>query len=190
MDKLVFFNVGWMESYQGEETIDGGGEYVNEHGFGYEMYNFKEYKDKVYGYVAVGRIRNDDWKGKMKNMRIERLGASINAPSVDNITVIWVAKSPKEKDTRIVGWYRAATVYRSLINSPRELSYRKNKSGDLCSYNVVAQSTDAILVPANERTFLIPRGKECALGQCNVWYADKKENKDFVEKVRDYINGK
>jgi hypothetical protein len=37
---------------------------------------------------------------------------------------------------------------------------------------------------------LIPRGKECALGQCNVWYADKKENKDFVEKVRDYINGK
>jgi hypothetical protein len=188
MGELVFFNIGWLD----DDSIQGGGEYVNELGYGAEMYNFREYEGKVYGYVAVGRGNdkqkppaNNRWDVPMKNMGIEKLGASKYAPSIGNIMVIWVATHPVEGEARIVGWYRTATVYRSL-QDPKDLPYRRRKGRDgLCPYNVVAKSTDAILVPVEERNLVVPRGKN-GIGQCNVWYA-KKADKEFIENVKFYI---
>jgi hypothetical protein len=43
MEKVIFFNVGWMERYQGnpeQESIKGGGKFVDKNGYGYEMFNF------------------------------------------------------------------------------------------------------------------------------------------------------
>jgi hypothetical protein len=181
-DKFVFFNVTWMEFYQGpEDLISGGGRYIDDNGYGHEMFNFKEYQGKVYGYVAAKKV-----KDKGRTMRIQRMGASKDALFIDNITVIWVAPNWENGCTYIIGWYRNARVYRYQQSSVK-LVYRKCKD-DLCSYNVVAKSTEAILLPVSERMFKIPRGEEHAIGQCNVWYAEN--NPDFVKEVKDYINGR
>ncbi len=40
---MVFFRVGWMDQYRGvttHDTISGGGAYVENHGFGFEVFNY------------------------------------------------------------------------------------------------------------------------------------------------------
>ncbi|GHV73665.1 hypothetical protein AGMMS49940_09670 [Spirochaetia bacterium] len=69
--------------------------------------------------------------------------------------------------------------YRTTI--PRPLC------GGVRHYFAVAKSTDATLLPVDERIIEIPRGKN-GMGQCQVWYADAKENQEFVKSVKEYIN--
>jgi hypothetical protein len=181
---LVFFNVGWMESYRGIENdpISKGGEYVDVKKIGSERFNFLEHEGKVYGFVELGHPKSfldNPTNNEARKMRIQRLGAKGNDASIDNVTVIWVARH--NEATVIVGWYKNATVHRVMQKRPFKSDQHDN------SYNVVANAGDAVLVPSKNRTFEISRGKKCTLGQCNVWYAEKV-NRDFIERIKKYMD--
>ena len=70
------------EGLTGGDTISGGGTYVKKHGFGHEIFNFKPYKGRYYGY---GRPANDA-------IALERLGAPKGSSYVDGVLVVWVAR--------------------------------------------------------------------------------------------------
>ncbi len=78
MGKLLFLNIGWMKYYKGmtNDSIEGGGSFVQEHGYGHEMFNFLPNGEYLYGYVQP--------KG---SVHIERLGASMQDESIDDIWV-------------------------------------------------------------------------------------------------------
>ncbi len=173
-EQLLFLNVAEMSKYRGlaGDTIRGGGKSVSLRGFGNEIFNFKPYKGKMYGYGATphGAIR------------LERLGAAKDDESVNDVTVIWVAKS------RIVGWYKHATVYRRDQRPPR--NSRRTYKGVTLSHNVTARESDykRIDPPDAREAVLVPRARqrEHAMGRY-LWYASGPSNAAFREKVRRYI---
>lgn len=144
MDKLLFLNIGWMSKYEGlaSDTITGGGGYVATHGYGHEIFNFKPHSGYMYGFARTPH----------SNIRLENLGGTKESPSIDNVLVIWVAKS------KIVGWYKEATVFRHLRNPPQN-SHRVYR-GDLIGYIVKARSRDCKLVERDARVFEIPRARQ------------------------------
>lgn len=56
---MIFLNTAWMERYGGllgtDSKISGGGSFVDEHGYGHEIFNFEEIDRKVYGYALSYR---------------------------------------------------------------------------------------------------------------------------------------
>jgi hypothetical protein len=175
MQKMIFLNVGWMKDYKGLENdkITSGGAYVQEHGYGHEIFNFLPYNGYMYGYVQPN--------GKI---RIDRLGASKQDESVDDVLAVWVSRSPMG-GTFIVGWYKNATVYRNLQSAP-ENSNRKYKEEEL-GYFIKAKKENCTLLSMDKRVFKIPRG-EGGMGQSNIWFADKPEHISFKQDVLDFIN--
>ena len=188
--KLVFCNIGWMENYKGQgvygDLIEGGGAH-NDDNVGYEVCNFLEVGDQVYGYVETGGSIN-----------LERITArKKEGETISGVTVVWTAKRPKV-GTVIVGWYKNATVHRNPIQ------WLKDKKS--AYYNILASVNDTTLLPINEREFSIPRKKPGFMGKKNIWYANKdylkvkhevnhevknkvdREVKQFVSKVKKYID--
>ena len=177
MQKMLFCNIGWMNKYQGlgaGDKIKGGGSFVSKHGFGWEIYNFKPFKGKMYGYVQP--------KGKIN---IHRLGASKGSDKVENALVIWTARRLSGGGVVILGWYKDATVYRNHQPAP-EGSDRKNPDKTESGFFIEAEEKKHRLLPIDARIFKIPRGKN-GMGQSNVWYADQKQHLIFKQKVLDFI---
>src|SRR3989442_13245280 len=103
MAKLLFLKVGWMRRYQGivaGDRIQGGGSWVEEHGYGYEIYNFQPFRGHLYGFAKAVRGA----------INLERFGVPDRKDSIGGVTVGWLSTSP-EGGTYIVGWYRNAMVY-------------------------------------------------------------------------------
>ena len=114
--KILFCNVGWMESYQGQSAADkiqGGGSYVHEERMGHEICNFATHRRNVYGYVRPPNANRQPGAGQIK---IERIGGN-QSDFVSNVLVVWTATRP-EGGTVVVGWYKNAIVYRYFQNSP------------------------------------------------------------------------
>ena len=46
MNKILFFNIAWMDRYQGnsDDKMQGGGKHIEKYGWGGEMFNFKPSK--------------------------------------------------------------------------------------------------------------------------------------------------
>lgn len=173
--KFLFCNIGWMESYKGidGDHIERGGEY-NNHSIGHEVCNFSDNAGTLYGYVQpTGQIK------------LERLGGSKTDDSVSGATVIWTA-GPESGGTVVIGWYRNATIFRNFkqLTKPTPLQ----KSSGISSYRISAPTADAVLLPIEKRKFLIPRAVKGGIGQSNVWYADKEESRELVQRVFDFIN--
>ncbi|MFZ3214283.1 MAG: hypothetical protein WA188_22480 [Terriglobales bacterium] len=176
MDKLLFLNVASMPKYQGMlgEKISGGAKFVRQHGYGSEIFNFKPYKGRMYGFGRPPGPRH----GAIK---LEKLGAHSRAEKVNGVTVVWVANS------RIVGWYKNATVYRHGQPPPRK-SGRTHK-GRAIIYNVTAKKSDHKRIdPPEARVLLVPRARERnhAMGRY-LWYAEGPSNAAFRQKVQRYI---
>jgi hypothetical protein len=183
-EKIVFFNTGWMTAYRGlvGDTLQGGGKYVKEHGFGSEIFNFLPYRGRLYGYVQP---KIDNKYGNDPTIRIEKLGAAPEDDFVDGITVVWTAKDPTHGGTRIIGWYKNARVYR-YHRPPTELSNRRHE-GQLQGYYAEAKEEDCVLLPIDARKVEIFRQQKSWMGQSNVWYAE--DNQEFVRQVAAYIAG-
>jgi hypothetical protein len=97
------------------------------------------------------------------------------------VTVVWIAKSPRDKKNYIVGWYKNATVYRDNEHQ------RVMRSGDVSiGYQITAKLEGAHkLLPVDARVFRIPTAKEKGnLGQSPVWYG---KDDAFRDSVRKYI---
>lgn len=175
---MLFFNTAWMDFYEGindDTEIHGGGSYVEEYGYGHEIYNFKKIRGKVYGYAQPNGRNN-----------LERLGANKDAESLSGVLLIFTA-THKDGGTFIVGWYKNATVYRDY----QETTMKERKYCDeYIGYYAVAKAEDAVLLNRDERVMLlepIPKGKG-GMGQSNVWYADADNMKDFRYRVIKFID--
>jgi len=181
-EKLIFCNTGWMDFYKGikGDAITGGGKHVDNEGWGGEMFNFKTFQGKVYGYVQP---KIDKKHHNPSTIKLEKIGGSEDDEKLNNVTIVWTATDPDNRGTYIIGWYKNATVYRYEQSSPKN-SNRKYKNIPL-NYYSTAKSKDATLLPVDERSVSIRRQAKDWMGQSNVWYADK--NPAFVKIVKDYI---
>ena len=49
MKPMIFLNVGWMRRYRGfiDDTINGGGSYVQDTGYGHEILNFEHHEART-----------------------------------------------------------------------------------------------------------------------------------------------
>lgn len=174
---ILFCNVGWMKKYAGidGDSIERGGDY-NKHSIGHEVCNFSSNRGYLYGYVQpVG-----------KTIKVEKLGAAKKDDSISGVTVVWTA-GPESGGTVVVGWYKNATVYRNLqtIQHPNAL---QTKNG-ITSYRVIAPQDEAVLLPVEKRELIIPRAVKGGIGQSNVWFADKEESQEILNRVLALING-
>jgi len=181
-DKIIFFNTGWMDFYKGlsNDIIKGGGKHIENEGWGGEIYNFKNYNGRVYGYVQP---KIDKKYGNASTIKIEKLGISKNKDKVSGVTVVWTARHPDSGGTYIVGWYLNATVYRYAQLPPKTIE-RKHKGNKLGFY-ATAETKDVILLSFEERNVCVKRQEKNWMGQSNVWYAES--NPDFVNLVSKYI---
>jgi hypothetical protein len=172
---MVFMHTAWMERYDGEDKTPPrcGGSFVEENGWGGEMFNFRDEDGLVYGYAC----------GKGHRINIDRLGANPDDEAIDGVLVIWTATGPGG-GVLIVGWYENATVYREYRTDP-ELGSRVVNS-EVIMYSVVARSEDAWLIPPEMRAFRVKTGKGWK-GQSNVWYADGPHHESFRNEVLRYV---
>lgn len=170
--QLVFINIGWMVNYAGPSSNDptlGNFGHLKTHDVGHEAWNFKPLRGKVYGYVP----RN-------ARIRLERLGGARAAESTSGVTVIWIARNPRNGRTYIVGWYKNATVYRNS-----DAITRRRSSEFEVHYQVETKDGDATLLRPDARVFPIPTAKTKGnLGQSPVWYG---KDDVFRKMVHDYI---
>ncbi len=184
--KILFCNIAWMKYYLGTTEEDkpiNGGSYIKENEDGGESYNFQDYNGYCYGYVML-----------YGNMALEKHfeGVASNQSSVDDVMVIWVATN-ENGETRIVGWYKNATVYRE---DQYEMAFTDRNHN--LYYRIKASAKNCYLLPEKQRTFPIERasavGTGMGMGRSNIWYAESKFAQDIlIPKVIDYIenyNGK
>lgn len=172
-EPLLFANVGWMTRYEGQLDDDptlGNHGWLKDHKWGHEAWNFKPFRGKVYGYVP----------GRSSKINLAHLGAVGKDESVSGVTVVFIARHPRTKQTRIVGWYVHAKVYRTVGHAtlPRA-------SDVSVQYQIEADAANATLLPTEQRQFPVPTKKVPGnLGQSPLWYGGTDQ---FRDAVRDYI---
>lgn len=169
---LVFANIGWMVKYNGPSSDDptlGNFGFLKTDTVGHEAWNFKPLRGKVYGYVP-----------RSAQIRLERLGGARNENLLTGVTVVWLARNPRDKRTYIIGWYKNATVHRSS----NSISLARSKSFKV-GYQIEAPAISATLLTPDARIFPIPTAKVPGnLGQSPVWYG---RDESFRAAVRAYI---
>lgn len=178
---ILFCNIAWMKYYEGVNDDDkpkNGGSYVDENDYGNECYNFLDYNGNCYGFVMLN--------GNL-NLELHFKEAKKHQDFLKDVLVIWVATNDTN-ETRIVGWYKNATVYRD----EQYVQAFTNPDFDLC-YRIEALARDCYLLPEQQRTFPIQRaaqtGKGTGMGRSNVWYADSSFAKTvLIPKVIEYID--
>lgn len=169
-DAIVFVNVGWMIRYQGpknDPTLGGHG-WLKKHDYGHETWNYLPRRGRVYGYVP-----------RSAQIRLERLGGTSRDNAIEGVTVVWIARNPRDKHTYVVGWYRNATVHKS-----KDHHRIRRSSEQTVDYQIDAPAADARLLEVEQRVLRVPTAKRPGnLGQSPVWYG----NPPFLEEVRNYL---
>lgn len=177
----IVFRVCWMQLYDGlngDECV-GGGQYIEQQGFGGEIFNFRHYKRNLYGYVQPpGRGHFNDRK-----IRIERLGARKNDQSIDGILVAWAARNPYLGGTYVVGWYKDATVFRCWHEPPQGSNRAYN--GQPLGYYATAVEESGLLLTVERRILPVPTGKG-GIGQANMWYPDAEFEQRLMNFIQNY----
>ncbi|WP_421929776.1 HNH endonuclease [Neoaquamicrobium sediminum] len=171
--------IGWMETYASrEERCSSRQKYIQQGNSPYEALNFLRQDDGYYrGYVPVG----NDARGQYGRLALERLGASRVAAEVSGVTVIFCALHPIDNELRIVGFYKNASVLRKPEVTASE---------DATPMVTRIISTDAQLIPEDERFFRIPGARNGGMGQANIWYGLNKPEGDVLRSaIEAYING-
>lgn len=171
--KIIFCKIAWMKKYAGvsDDKPIGGGQYPAG-----EALNFLDGNGKCRGFVQVD-----------ENIDLEKCFKEVKATDdyVDDVLVVWLAASNDQ--TRIVGWYKNARVYRDvkevmLFNEPSANTY----------YNIEAAATDSYLLAEEDRTFPIEWAYEDegqkGFGESNIRCAGSELKKTtIVPEVIQYI---
>lgn len=189
-ERIVFFNIGWMQYYKGQahDQIIGGGSYVKENGTGGEIYNFLPIDQHVYGYVQP--------TGKINLARIDSSTTS-GKDVLENVLIVFTAKAP-EGGVYVVGWHKNSTLYSQIYED--SFYCDEDINGEIINatengeglferehwYISRTQKENAVLLNVDERVLRVPVGKE-GMGQSNVWFADKGRGLEFREKVNKFI---
>ena len=96
------------------------------------------------------------------SIHLQRIEPGFKGSSLSDVLVIFVARNPDQGGQYIVGWYPHATVHRF-----EQESTAKAREG--IGYYVENDSSTAFLVPIQQRTFPIHRGKG-GFGKANICY--------------------
>jgi len=169
-EPIIFVNIGWMVAYKGpnnDPTIGGHG-WLKSHDYGHEAWNFLPHEGKLYGYVP-----------RSARINLRRLGSAPKDDKLTGVTIVWVARNPRNKITYVAGWYSNASVH-------RESNYFKiqRPGGQVIEYQIEAPNDGAKLLKPDQRTLKVPTAKlKGNLGQSPVWYG----NTEFLAQVRAYL---
>ena len=183
MKYIIFFNGGWMENYNGigSDSISGGGRYIEKHGFGGEVYNFRDCDGICFGYVMA----------KNGSINLSRVGGSNSIEKLEDVLCVFVAKYPSG-GRRIIGWYKKATLFSDYMEYSGDNRTVIVGEGDWPSpqvgYYALTQTKNATRMTVDERLSApkVPSGKG-GFGQSNVWYADSEFGIVFRNEVFDFI---
>lgn len=192
--RILFCNIARMKYYKGivpgVDEAQFGGEYVVRTGDAGEQYNFAPLKTDT-GECCLGVVETKSTSGgKSNQLHIERLeGISRSAEEADDVLVVWCA-SHHNREARVVGWYRNATVLRNYDFV--RVDY-EDGSFEEQVYNVVADAKDCVLLPEeerNQRCWWVPRKRitrSFGFGQANVWFAEEESAGDYVRVLTERI---
>lgn len=182
--RVVFINLTEMDDYNGlEANLKGGGRFVEQNGYGHEVFNFRHDNGKCYGYTPpYGKIN------------LPRISNTINHDAlgdyIDDVFVVFTCS--RESEGRIVcGFYQHARVYAEPVNDDRSTRVIEiNGQSVFAEYNIVCNVENAILIDRNDRVKQLPhstRNNGVGHGQKSVWYADKPERKKLKDDLLDYV---
>lgn len=174
----IFCNISWMKYYNGitkEDQPKHGGNLIKDPSDVFEKDNFRDFNGNCYGYVRTGGDIHLD-----KHFR----SVSQGAKELRGVTVVFTA-ALNEEESRIVGWYENATVYREMVSLPL---YEE----DYLYFNFKAKVEDCMLLPEEHRTFSIKRSKSSTpqkgASKSNLWYAKSEYGRqEFIPRVHSYI---
>lgn len=167
MADIIVFHTAWMAQYDGDRASfsAGGFKYGVEHGYGHEMFNFREIDGAFYGYVPpTGNLHLE------KHFNVAR-----NAEKLDGVTVVWTAPHPEQGGRAVVGVWKNATVYRGDQKPTRQIASRREVGpGDFAGYRCTAKTSDCVLLNPEARPIFVrpsqPREGGSWPGQQKVFY--------------------
>jgi 5-methylcytosine-specific restriction protein A len=190
-NKVVFVNLTEMDKYAGlEDGVRGGGKYVDQNGFGHELYNFALDSGKFYGYTPPGC-----------DINLERISNEICRDEfgeyVDDVLVIFTCT--RYSGGRVVcGFYLGARVYRhAVVDQRSSRNFQKNGEKHYANYNLVCEADHATLISWEDRKKVLYHANSnkksgVGHGQHSVWYVDTEERAstrdDFIAYVESIIN--
>ena len=197
--RILFCNIAWMKYYQGTSDDDipiNGGSYVDKYHKANESLNFMPFNldEDV---IVLGSFETKATNGKTVNqVHIEKIrgcAALSKEDYVDSILVIWCATTPAGGESRVVGWYKNATVCRWYESIP---IYDEDGACKERVYNITASASDAVLLPENKRNqhiWIAPRnnskrGTPYGFFRSNVWYGLEDKAQEFIKRLVDNIN--
>src|SRR6185295_11220994 len=128
--------------------------YLKQHGFGWEIFNFKPYRGRYFG---AGHAPKN-------NVAIEaHFDLPAEAEYVDDVLVVWVANG------HVVGWYKNARLYRTEQPAPKgsKRVFRGNRIG----YYATARVKDCRCLASEARTLPVPTAGRVRGGMGRyIWY--------------------
>ena len=180
--KTLFCNIAWMKFYNGIREDDApyyGGELIRKGKEGTESANFRDYNGKCYGFFELKG--NLDLKKYVEEAKADQSFLS-------NVLVVWVATNRKN-ETRIVGWYKNATIYRE-IQSIKSYFFPEFSR----YFRIEALSKECHLLREIDRKYPVNLKElsKFALSQkhSNAWYVDStKQEVTGLSKLLAYIEG-
>lgn len=190
--KLIILHGIYLSAYDGtlKGFYPGGFKWAAEHGWGGEVLNFKPAFGRCYGYVETLE----------RSVHIEKLGASQNSTSINDVTVVWTAPDPSPRRGRIVvGWYLKATLYRNRQQPDGTLKHARtflepiSQEHHTLSFQVEALQKNCILLAPEERVLWIPprkKGDKGIPGQSPVYFPDLQTTvgPEIARRIRLFIN--
>jgi 5-methylcytosine-specific restriction protein A len=182
--RVVFVNLTEMDYYNGlEANLKGGGRFVEQHGYGYEIFNFQRDNGKCFGYTPpYGKIN------------LSRISDNINHDAfseyIDDVCVVFTCS--RELIGRIVcGVYQHARVYAESIKDNRNTRIIKTaEQNEFAYYNIICNAEDAILINRSDRSKCLPHSKSnngIGHGQNSVWYVDESTREKLRDDLLDYL---
>ena len=188
--RILFCKTSYMKYYRGASADDipyNGGKYVKENGYGHEEFNFDPVELEDGNTYCLGFVETKSSRDKRNDLHIENISGCEgmkNEEQVDDVLVVWCATMAPDT-TRVVGWYKHATVFRTY----QECTF---PDGYVQAYNVMAQAKDCTLLPFTQRGYLkwdikTAKNSGFGFGQSLVWYATEDAAQEYVKKLVDTI---
>ena len=186
MTPLLVLRIGYMARYDGPGEISGGGSYVEEHGVGGEVFNFKPSRGKCYGYAMSRHFAGVDLNQLDDSQSWEAGG------ELAGVDVVFIARRPAGGQV-VVGWYRGATVFHKQYRVRHGViaGMKETERQFLC----ITDAANATLLAEPMRDFEVPSapaGYKGFPGQSNVWYPKPNIGKpgvaQFVTRLRLYLD--
>ncbi|HJW42631.1 MAG TPA: DUF3883 domain-containing protein [Rhizomicrobium sp.] len=170
MANIIVFHTAWMAQYDGDRgSLSAGGfKFAAEHGYGHEMYNFRNIGGRYYGYVPpTGTLHFENHFAVPRRTDV-----------LEGVTVVWTAPHPEQGGRAVVGIWRDATVYRNDQESHGKLVHRRKIGKEIAGYRCVAETKNCILLQPDARPIFVSqgqsRGGESWPGQQKVFYPKPK----------------